>query len=668
MSAALRALGPYSGRGVALACVVALYAAARLPRVSSAERLDLATPFRFARHALPDSPTRKPARHVRSVHPDLERISSWISSVGASAALADLDGDALANDMCWVDTRTDEVIVAPVPGRPASGGTYAPFTLDAEPLDWDPDTMAPMGCLPADLNADGATDVLVYYWGRTPIVFLYDRVTPPPLGPACYRAQELVPRAQRWYTNAATIQDFDGDGALDVLLGNYFPDGARILEGRGPGGQRLRGAYGEALDEPQEMQASMSRSSNGGRNRLLLCQPSRAGVSCADTPAFDDQTARAWTLAVGAADLDGDQLPEIYFANDFGADRLLHNRSRPGAPAFAPLVGAKSLTTANSKVLGRDSFKGMGIDFGDVNADGVFDMYVSNIAAPFALEESHFLFVGTGETGAMPKGRAPFRDQAETLGLSRSGWAWDARLADLDNDGRAEALQAIGFVRGLVSRWPELHELAMGNDVLLRRPGSWPRFQPGDDLSGDIDNALFTRDARGLFFDVADLAGLEEREVSRAIALADTDADGDLDLAFGNQWGASSYYRNDLRADGRAYLALRLLLPTGPQADTRSHPGALRPADAGRPAIGAVAVVELPEGGRRLVGLVDGGNGHSGRRSSDIHFGLGRVPHDRPLRVSLRWRDAHGRRHAAVRELTPGWHTLVLGDADSLEG
>ena len=34
-------------------------------------------------------------------------------------------------------------------------------------------TMAPMGCLPGDLNEDGLMDLLVYYWGRTPIAFLH---------------------------------------------------------------------------------------------------------------------------------------------------------------------------------------------------------------------------------------------------------------------------------------------------------------------------------------------------------------------------------------------------------------------------------------------------------------------------------------------------------------
>jgi len=646
--------------------VAGLYASALPPRLSATQRQELARPFRFARFGLPETQGAKQFRQGRAVHPGLEHIAAWISSVGAAVALADLDADGLANDVCYVDTRTDEVVVAQVPGTAAGRHGYAPFALDPSPLPFDASTMAPMGCLPGDLNEDGQMDLLVYYWGRTPIAFLRDTDSSASPQGHDYRPQELIPGGQRWYSNAATRADLDGDGHVDLVIGNYFADGSGILDSRATPGEGV----------PQ-MQDSMSRAFNGGGVRLLLCRPTvERTVDCREAVAgLDEQVTHGWTLAIAAADLDGDLLPELYLANDFGPDHLLHNRSQPGRLSFAVLNGVKGFTTPSSKVLGRDSFKGMGVDIGDLNGDGIPDIYVSNIAAPYALEESHFLFVGTGDLREMAKGRAPYRDRSEPLGLSRSGWAWDAKLADFDNDGVPEAIQAIGFIKGEVNRWPELHELAMGNDSLLHHPTSWPRFKPGDDVSGDRSNAFFVRDPRGIYFDIGSDIGLSERDVTRGIAIADVDGDGDLDFAVANQWGPSAFFRNDLSGPNTS-LTLRLLLPAGPVelSATELYAGHLAGGRVTQPAVGATATVYLPRlqsghqasGERVMVGQVDGGNGHSGKRSPELHFGLGPISADQALRVALRWRDGRGRINAVTRWMKPGWYTVILG-SESVE-
>ena len=381
---------------------------------------------------------------------------------------------------------------------------------------------------------------------------------------------------------------------------------------------------------------------------------------------FEDEVARGWTLAVGAADLDGDLLPEIYFANDFGPDRLLHNRSTPGEPRFVLLEGRKTITTPNSKVLGRDSFKGMGVDFADLNGDGLLDIYVSNIADEYALQESHFLFESSGEVELMFQGIAPYRDRSEPLLLSRSGWGWESRLADFDNDGNFEAVQATGFVKGDIDRWPELHELAIGNDELVKAPRAWMQFRPGDGLSGRQPNAFFVRSSSGRFYDLAADLGLAQPMVSRGIAVADVDGDGDQDFAVANQWETSFVYRNDGQGQG-AFLGLHLRLPVDgiQQLDVAVRPGHPDGTVASHSAIGATASVELPDG-RRLVGFVDGGNGHSGARSPEIHFGLGRLESQALLPVEINWRDHKGRLLSHREMLPPGWHTVLLSSAATL--
>jgi hypothetical protein len=568
---------------------------------------------------------------------------SWVSSVGAAVALGDVDGDGLPNDTCLVDPRSDEVVVMPVPG---TGQRYQPFSLDPSPLTYDSSSMAPMGCLMTDLNEDGLTDLVVYYWGRTPIAFLRrDGNSLAPLSRASFLAQELVPRGERWYTNAGLAADLDGDGHADLIFGNYFPDGSVVLGNNGP----------------VEMQASMSRATNGGSKPILLWKSAAGG----ETPSvhFERQTAveavlgAGWTLAIAACDLDGDLLPELYIANDFGPDVLVHNRSTPGRLDFQKLHGIRGWTTPKSKVLGHDSFKGMGVDCADLNGDGIPDLIVSNITEPYALEESNLVFVSTGETKLMKSGIAPYRERGESLGLSRSGWSWDVRVADFDNDGVPEIVQASGFVKGSSDRWPELQELAMGNDLMLRNPAHWPRFVDGDDLSGSDQDRFYVRATSGRYFDLASEVGLGDPMITRGIAVADVDEDGRLDFAVANQWSDSFFFHNVSDSVG-SFLGFHLLLPTLPRETTAVWDGHQVRNVRGYPALTARVTVRLPDG-RRLVRHVDGGNGHSGKSSPDLHFGLGAVGRQ-ALHVTFEWRDRAGmlRNHEAT--VLPGWHTVLL--------
>lgn len=646
-------------RAVVLIVLVSLYMVARPATIAASEREGLARRFAFASVQLPEVPG-PPVRYIRPVNPSLKRVQSWISAVGASVALSDIDGDGLPNDACYVDTRTNQVIVASVPTAPvpnaavpagqAAAARYAPFALDLDAVPHD-DTIAPMGCLAGNFAEGGATDLLVYFWGATPVAFLHTPAAGP-LGKASFVAQPLVPGHQRWYSNAAAMADVDGDGHLDLIIGNYFPDWIRLLDAHATDGAT--------------MQHSMSRAFNGGGPRLLMWTGATQGSVPAvhyrvDDHAWPDSVRGGWTLAVGAADFDNDLLPELYLANDFGPDRMLANRSTRGHPSFALAIGRRDVLTPKSKTVGHDSYKGMGIEFADLLGRGMLDMFVSNITSEYALEESNFAFINTGERASWARLTAPFKDNSEELGLSRGGWCWDVKLADFDNAGSLQMIQAAGFVHGRVDRWPELQELAMANDQALRSPQSWPRIGPDDDLDGSQHNPFFVRAANGIFYDVAPELGLEPGDKtapSRGIAVADSDGDGKLDFAVANQWGPTVFYQNRSSTRNRS-VELHLRLPIDPQALFQVWKGSPAAGIASRPAIGAEAMLTMPGGGHRLA-QVDGGNGHSGKRSPEIHFGLGAVSPNTVLSVALRWRDVRGI-HRQVIRVTPGVHTVVLG-------
>lgn len=616
----------------------------------------LAAPFKFDKMPLAEAPNHPPYKYVRQVQPSLSRISAWISSLGAAVAMADLDGDGLPNDIVSIDPRTDLVTVAPVPG---TGNRYAPFTLNPAPLPYDPKTMAPMGVLIGDFNEDGLLDILVYYWGRSPVIFLRKKTAGVEPGKAVaisaadYEPVELSRNGERWFSNGAVEGDLDGSGHEGLVIGNYFQDGAHILDANASG--------------VEEMNQGLAKALAGGSKHFFLWTDATSGEH--PTVHFREvknvvspEVEHGWTLAIGIADLDGDQLPELYFAHDFGPDCLLHNESTPGHLKFTELKGRRGFFTPKSCALGYDSFKGMGCDFGDVNGDGLFDIYVSNIADKYALCESHFLWESTGKLDDMKHGIAPYVQASEKLGLSRSGWGWDCRLADFDNSGQLQAIQAVGFIKGTINRWPELQSLGTSNSRIVHDPRFWPTFKPGADLSGSNLNPFFVRADDGRFYNVGPEVGFTEPMLTKAIAVADVNGDGRLDFAFGNQWGPSYFYHNVSPHVG-AFLGLHLLLPLADQADATlrerpGHPGVdLR----GRPAYGAQARLALPNG-RILVGQVDGGSGHSGRRSPDIQLGLGKLDANAQLDVTLTWRDIHGQFEQTTLKLSPGWHSVLLGD------
>jgi hypothetical protein len=467
----------------------------------------------------------------------------------------------------------------------------------------------------------------------------------------------LVEPYQVWYTSAVTQADLDGDGHLDLIVGNYFRDGTGVLDASGQQG----------TPQPPD---TFCRALNGGRSRLFLWEePGRRAKPTAlfreAEGVLADEVANGWTLAIGAADLDGDLLPEIYFVQDFGPDRLLHNRSTPGQLQFALLHGERTLTTPRSQVLGRDTYNGMGIDFGDLNGDGVLDIFVSNITSNYGLHESSLVFLSRkDQVHRMREGMAPYRNASEELGLARGGWNWQPRLADFDNDGVLEVIQAAGATQGTASTWPLLQETALMNDQLVVYPGFWHNWQPGDAIAGAEHNPFFVRARDGRYYDLAARIGLGEPMNSRGIATADVDGDGRLDFAVANQWGPSFFFRNTAPKPG-AFLGLNLRLPVGPasRAGLVVQPGR-PPRDKdkpSRPAIGATAKVHLPDG-RILFAEVDGGTGHSGRRSPELHFGLGDLDKTAKLRVELRWRGTDGQIREHTTELSPGWHTILLGE------
>lgn len=643
---------------VTLSILVALFLVGSY-QVDVAAAESTSAEYKFAEMDIPLPPGYQsmPMKNIRQVNPAYKHFAAWLSSIGASIAVNDLTGHGRADSLCIVDPRTDEVIVSYAPTA-QSEDRFTPFLLNPAPLPMD-HAMAPTTCTPGDFTGDGRMGLLVTYFGRTPILFL-PKADATTVAANSYVPTELIPaqnvdgkyHGPRWNTSTVAVDGFAGTGRPDVIIGNYFPD-TDVLDPEGPGNV--------------VMNDSLSSARNAGGYHVLRWVDATSGPNPSATYVQDDEAipyeARTrWSLAIASADLTGTGLPDVYAANDFGNDYLLHNVSTPDGIKFTLTKGERTPTTPKSFVMGNDSFKGMGADFADITHNGRFDIQVSNITSAWGLQESNFSWMNqakdeTDMKRQLEDGVAPFTQDAEALGLAWSGWGWDVKAADFLNSGNLEIVRTNGFVKGKTDRWNWLQEMAMANDNLLTQPGMWPNVKEGDDVSGGDELAFYARGANGAgsdgrYININKQLGVAVPIPTRGVGMGDTTGTGSLDLAVARQWGPPAFYCNQSPNKGD-YLNLKLYRPaTGADGGLTNQ--------SGTPAYGATVKVTTSDG-RSQINKLDGGSGHSGRRSFEVHFGLGEKSD--PVTVELHWRDTQGALHQQTTRLSPGAHSLVLSDS-----
>ncbi|NUN49534.1 MAG: VCBS repeat-containing protein [Candidatus Brocadiae bacterium] len=165
---------------------------------------------------------------------------------------------------------------------------------------------------------------------------------------------------------------------------------------------------------------------------------------------------KGWALACTWGDFDGDMWPEILVANDFGEKRLFRNRQDGTFEDISEEIG----------LLDRNF--GMSAAFGDVDNDGDFDMYFSNMYSntnwifqrkellpmPWFLRPLQKKILGTLDE--MTKGNAFFLNNGDgtvtnvtrAWGLEYGQWAWGSEFLDYDADGDLDIYCLNGFISG----------------------------------------------------------------------------------------------------------------------------------------------------------------------------------------------------------------------------
>ncbi len=261
------------------------------------------------------------------------------------------------------------------------------------------------GCVAADFNGDGYTDLLVTTTTYNVLLWNNGNGT---FSDGTHAAGIDAFGTFGWHTGAA-VADVNGDGRPDIFVSGYADVNAPSTNSSGGFPLNFQ-AFRDLL--------YLNEGSDGHGHSRFREVSLQAGI---------EKTHVDHSLGAVFTDVNGDGRPDLYVANDLDPNRLYVNE--PGGPLGFHFV------EEGRKWRVADPNAGMGVAAQDYSGDGRPDLFVTNSRG-----QGHRAFRTTAAS-AFSNASAVF---APAVGPDATGWG--ASWVDLANNGRLDLLLANGVI------------------------------------------------------------------------------------------------------------------------------------------------------------------------------------------------------------------------------
>lgn len=332
----------------------------------------------------------------------------------------------------------------------------------------------------------------------------------------------------------AAFFDYDKDGDLDMYLLNNST--------------RPIGAYDLKLGRREERDPEGANKLYRNDGEYFTDVSEEAGIY---------GSAIGYGLGVTIGDVDKDGWQDIFISNDFFERDYLYINQKDG-------TFRESLEESMSEI----SMGSMGADMGDINNDGLPEVYVTEMLPPKleriktkTLFESwdkyqanlkngyHHQFTRNVlqlNNGRNSEGQMIFSEISRFTGLEATDWSWGALIFDYNNDTHKDIFVANGIYKDLTDH--DYVNYYANNDLFIAKykADSTVLTNLIDKIpSTPVQNFLFKNTGDLQFENVADNTGLLHKGFSNGAVYGDLDNDGDLDLVINNINDAVSVYQNE---------------------------------------------------------------------------------------------------------------------------